>query len=172
MDSVSHGSISAVIGFIFIQFYEVPLWLLLVVLFVFGVLVDYDHVIFYKKIHPEVKLWNIPQLIKIYFQTVDENDEHVYHTWLHEPLGVIVVSLLGFLIFHFTKYPELSILAISCYVSHFLLDLFSGRMKPLAPFNNTKIIDWSILPRNSFTAAGISLVTFLIVIIIQLIVGF
>jgi hypothetical protein len=42
MDSVTHGSVSVLIGFVFIQFYsDVPLWLLLLVMFVFGVLVDY-----------------------------------------------------------------------------------------------------------------------------------
>ncbi|MHA1399688.1 MAG: hypothetical protein ACTSQE_05035 [Candidatus Heimdallarchaeaceae archaeon] len=172
MDSVSHGSISVLIGFIFIQFYSVPLPLLLAVMFVFGILVDYDHFIFYKRLNPEVQLWNIPELIKIYFKTVDNNDENVYHTWLHEPLGVFVVSGVSFLIFGFTIYPELIILAISCYIGHFLLDLFSGKMKPMAPFKNDKIIDLQILPRNSFTAATISLVAFLTVLIIQLYIGF
>ena len=166
MDSVTHGSISVLIGFIFIQFYDVPLWLLLIVMFVFGVLVDYDHVFYYKKKHPEIKLWNIPQLIKLYFNTVDERDEFIYHTWLHEPFGVLVVSGFSFLIFGWTNYPELTILASSCYVAHYLVDLISGKMKPLAPFSKKVKIDLKILPANAFTITGIALGTFLIALII------
>ncbi|MHA1865139.1 MAG: metal-dependent hydrolase [Candidatus Heimdallarchaeaceae archaeon] len=172
MDSVSHGSVSTLIGFIFIQFYEVPFFPLLVILFVWGVLVDYDHAIYYKRKNPEVKIWNIPQLIKIYFSTVDNNDEFIYHTWLHEPLGVLFVSAITIPIFYFSKYPEFIILAISCYFFHFLLDLFSGKMKPLAPFNEKFTINWQILPRNSFTAASISLLVFLVTLAIQIFIGF
>jgi len=173
MDSVSHGSISVLIGFIFIQFYpNVPLVLLLVVMFIFGILVDYDHVFYYKRKYPEIKLWNVPNLIKIYFKTLDDRDEFIYHTWIHEPFGVLVVSGLSYLIFGFTRYPELTILAISCYIGHFLLDLLSGTMKPFAPFNTEIKIEIKILPPNSFTAATISLLAFLIVLIIQLYVGF
>lgn len=166
MDSVTHGSISVLIGFIFIQFYDVPLWLLLIVMFVFGVLVDYDHVFYYKRKHPEIKLWNIPQLIKLYFKTVDERDEFIYHTWLHEPFGVLVVCGFSYLIFGFTIYPELTILASSCFVAHYLVDLISGKMKPLAPFSNKVTIDLKILPANAFTITGIALGTFLVALII------
>jgi hypothetical protein len=184
MDSVTHGSISVLIGFIFIQFYDVPLWLLLVVMFVFGVLVDYDHVFYYKRKHPEIKLWNLPQLIKLYFKTVDERDEFIYHTWLHEPFGVLVVcgvsSLFFWLInipdlvvcgvsslfFWLINIPELAILASSCYVAHYLVDLISGKMKPLAPFSNKVTIDLKILPANAFTITGIALGTFLIALVI------
>ena len=73
MDSVTHGSVSVLIGLIFIQFYkDTPLWLLILVMFVFGVLIDYDHVFFYKRKFPDVKIWNLPQLIKVYFKTLDE----------------------------------------------------------------------------------------------------
>ncbi len=166
MDSVTHGSISVLIGFIFIQFYDVPLWLLLIVMFVFGVLVDYDHVFYYKRKHPEIKLWNISQLIKLYFKTVDERDEFIYHTWLHEPFGVLVVCGLSSLIFLAAKIPELAILASSCYVAHYLVDLISGKMKPLAPFSNKVTVDLKILPANAFTITGIALGTFLIALII------
>ncbi len=166
MDSVTHGSISVLIGFIFIQFYDVPLWLLLIVMFVFGVLVDYDHVFYYKRKHPEIKLWNIPQLIKLYFKTVDERDEFIYHTWLHEPFGVLVVCGFSSLIFWVANVPELAILASSCYVAHYLVDLISGKMKPLAPFSNKITIDLKILPANAFTITGIALGTFLIALII------
>ncbi|MCK4972784.1 MAG: hypothetical protein KAS52_05650 [Candidatus Heimdallarchaeota archaeon] len=168
MDSVTHGSISVLIGFIFIQFYEeVPLWLLLIVMFVFGVLVDYDHVFYYKRMHPEIKLWNIPQLIKVYFKTVDERDEFIYHTWLHEPFGVLVVCGFSYLIFGLTNfYPELTILASSCFVAHYLVDLISGKMKPLAPFSSKVTIDLKILPANAFTITGIALGAFLVALII------
>jgi len=173
MDSVTHGSISVFIGIIFIQFYHgIPLVLLLVTMFVFGVLVDYDHVIYYKRRFKGVQVWNIPQLIKIYFKTVDNDDEFVYHSWLHEPLGVIVVSALAYLLFTVTNfYPPLTILAISCYIAHFIVDLLSGKMKPLAPFNEKFIIDWSIFPRHSLTGTGISLITFIVGIGIQLAFG-
>ncbi|MCG3222924.1 MAG: metal-dependent hydrolase [Candidatus Heimdallarchaeota archaeon] len=166
MDSVTHGSISVLIGFIFIQFYDVPLWLLLVVMFVFGVLVDYDHVFYYKRKHPEIKLWNLPQLIKLYFKTVDERDEFIYHTWLHEPFGVLVVCGVSSLFFWLINIPELAILASSCYVAHYLVDLISGKMKPLAPFSNKVTIDLKILPANAFTITGIALGTFLIALVI------
>ncbi len=166
MDSVTHGSISVLIGFIFIQFYDVPLWLLLIVMFVFGVLVDYDHVFYYKRKHPEIKLWNLPQLIKLYFKTVDERDEFIYHTWLHEPFGVLVVCGVSSLFFWLINIPELAILATSCYVAHYLVDLISGKMKPLAPFSNKVTIDLKILPANAFTITGIALGTFLIALVI------
>jgi hypothetical protein len=166
MDSVTHGSISVLIGFIFIQFYDVPLWLLLIVMFVFGVLVDYDHVFYYKRKHPEIKLWNLPQLIKLYFKTVDERDEFIYHTWLHEPFGVLVVCGVSSLFFWLINIPELAILASSCYVAHYLVDLISGKMKPLAPFSNKVTIDLKILPANAFTITGIALGTFLIALVI------
>ena len=166
MDSVTHGSISVLIGFIFIQFYDVPLWLLLVVMFVFGVLVDYDHVFYYKRKHPEIKLWNLPQLIKLYFRTVDERDDFIYHTWLHEPFGVLVVCGVSSLFFWLINIPELAILASSCYVAHYLVDLISGKMKPLAPFSNKVTIDLKILPANAFTITGIALGTFLIALVI------
>ncbi len=166
MDSVTHGSISVLIGFIFIQFYDVPLWLLLIVMFVFGVLVDYDHVFYYKRKHPEIKLWNLPQLIKLYFRTVDERDEFIYHTWLHEPFGVLVVCGISSLFFWLINIPELAILASSCYVAHYLVDLISGKMKPLAPFSNKVTIDLKILPANAFTITGIALGTFLIALVI------
>lgn len=166
MDSVTHGSISVLIGFIFIQFYDVPLWLLLIVMFVFGVLVDYDHVFYYKRKHPEIKLWNLPQLIKLYFRTVDERDEFIYHTWLHEPFGVLVVCGVSSLFFWLINIPELAILASSCYVAHYLVDLISGKMKPLAPFSNKVTIDLKILPANAFTITGIALGTFLIALVI------
>lgn len=166
MDSVTHGSISVLIGFIFIQFYDVPLWLLLIVMFVFGVLVDYDHVFYYKRKHPEIKLWNLLQLIKLYFKTVDERDEFIYHTWLHEPFGVLVVCGVSSLFFWLIKIPELAILASSCYVAHYLVDLISGKMKPLAPFSNKITIDLKILPANAFTITGIALGTFLIALVI------
>lgn len=170
MDAVTHGSVSVLIGIIFIQFYQdIPFILLIATMFVFGVLVDYDHVIYYKKKYPETQLWNIPQLIKIYFRTVDTGDDFIYHTWLHEPLGVLFVSLLSYLIFVVGNfYPPLAILAISCYVAHFIVDLFSGKMKPLAPFNEKITIELKVLPRNAFTAAGISLVTFLVGIGVQI----
>jgi len=173
MDSVTHGSISVLIGIIFIQFYSgIPLFLLIATMFVFGVLVDYDHEIYYRKRFKNVQLWNIPQLIKIYFETVDENDDFIYHSWLHEPFGVIVVSIGSYLLFSVTNfYPPLTILAISCYSAHFLVDLFSGKMKPLAPFNENFVINWSILPRNSLTGTGISFITFVISLGIQLSVG-
>ncbi|MHA1201887.1 MAG: metal-dependent hydrolase [Candidatus Heimdallarchaeaceae archaeon] len=166
MDSVTHGSISVLIGFIFIQFYDVPLWLLLIIMFVFGVLVDYDHVFYYKRKHPEIKLWNLPQLIKLYFKTVDERDEFIYHTWLHEPFGVLVVCGVSSLFFWLINIPELAILASSCYVAHYLVDLISGKMKPLAPFSNKVTIDLKILPANAFTITGIALGTFLIALVI------
>lgn len=166
MDSVTHGSISVLIGFIFIQFYDVPLWLLLIVMLVFGVLVDYDHVFYYKRKHPEIKLWNLPQLIKLYFKTVDERDEFIYHTWLHEPFGVLVVCGISSLFFWLISIPELAILASSCYVAHYLVDLISGKMKPLAPFSNKVTIDLKILPANAFTITGIALGTFLIALVI------
>ncbi len=166
MDSVTHGSISVLIGFIFIQFYDVPLWLLLIVMFVFGVLVDYDHVFYYKRKHPEIKLWNLPQLIKLYFKTVDERDEFIYHTWLHEPFGVLVVCGVSSLFFWLINIPELAILATSCYVAHYLVDLISGKMKPLAPFSNKVTIDLKILPANAFTITGIALVSFLVALFI------
>ncbi|MCK4844518.1 MAG: hypothetical protein KAS95_02480, partial [Candidatus Heimdallarchaeota archaeon] len=80
-------------------------------------------------------------------------------------------SGLSYLIFGFTPYPELVILAISCYVGHFLVDLVSGKMKPLSPFNNKITIDLKILPANSFTAATLSLFAFIIGLIIQLFVS-
>ena len=170
MDSVSHGSIAVLIGLIFIQFYEgIQIWLLLIVMFVFGVLVDYDHVFFYKKKFPDIKTWNIPQLIKVYFKTLDERDEFIYHSWLQEPFGVLVVGGISFLIFGFTNsYFPLAILATSCYAGHYLVDLLSGKMKPFAPFNNKVIIDLKLLPANSFTAAGISLVAFLVGIMLYI----
>ncbi|MCE7741050.1 MAG: hypothetical protein GOP50_01205, partial [Candidatus Heimdallarchaeota archaeon] len=157
MDSVTHGSVSVLIGLIFVQFYEVPIWLLLIVLFVFGILVDYDHVFYYKKKNPEIKLWNLPQLIKVYFKSVDERDEFIYHTWIHEPFGVVLVSGLSFLIFGFTPYWYLGILASSIYAGHYLLDLLSGKMKPLAPFTDKVVIDLGILPANSFIIMTITL---------------
>ena len=168
MDSVTHGSVSVLIGLIFVQFYTVPIWLVLIVLFIFGILIDYDHVFYYKRKNPEIKLWNIPQLIKIYFKTMDDRDEFIYHTWLHEPFGVLLVSGISWLIFGFTTYWYLAILATSAYVGHYLLDLLSGKMKPLAPFNNKVIIDLKILPANSFIIMSITLVAFLIGLIVYL----
>jgi len=170
MDSVSHGSVSVLVGLIFSLFYEgIPIWLLLIVMFVFGILVDYDHVFYYKRKFPEIKLWNVPQLIKIYFQTLDERDEFIYHTWLQEPFGVVVVSGLSFLIFGFTNnYFPLAILATCCYTAHYLVDLLSGKMKPLAPFKGDVTIDLKILPANSFTAASISLLAFFIGLILYI----
>ena len=169
MDSVTHGSVSVLIGIIFVQFYYTPIWLLLIVLFIFGILADYDHVFYYKRKNPEIKLWNIPQLIKIYFKTIDERDEFIYHTWIHEPFGVLVVSGLSFLIFGFTPYWYLGILATSVYVGHYILDLFSGKMRPLAPFNNKVVIDLKILPANSFIIMSITLIAFLVGLIIFLV---
>ena len=102
-----------------------------------------------------------------YFKTVDERDEFIYHTCLHEPFGVLLVCGLSYLIFGVTNfYPELAILASSCYVAHYLVDLISGKMKPLAPFSNKITIDLKILPANAFTITGIALGTFLIALII------
>ena len=174
MDSVTHGSISVLIGLIYVLFSneDVPLWLLLIVLFAFGVLVDYDHVFFYKRKNPDVKIWNIPKWIKVYFNTIDERDEFIYHTWLHEPLGVLVVSGLSFAIFYAPGiYPSLAYLATGVYVAHYLVDLFSGKMKPLAPFNNKFVVDLKILPANSFTAAGTTLVMFLVGLIVYVFVA-
>ena len=170
MDSVTHGSVSVLIGLIFIQFYkDTPLWLLILVMFVFGVLIDYDHVFFYKRKFPDIKTWNIPQLIKVYFKTLDDRDEFIYHTWMQEPAGIVVVSGISYLLFGVTKfYPPVAILAVSCYVGHYLIDLLSGKMKPLAPFNNKITIDLKFLPPNAFTAATISLATFLIGLLIFL----
>ena len=170
MDSVTHGSVSVLIGLIFIQFYkDTPLWLLILVMFVFGVLVDYDHVFYYKRKFPEIKIWNIPQLIKVYFDTLDDRDEFIYHTWMQEPAGIVVIGGISYLLFGVTKfYPHVAILAVSCYVGHYLIDLLSGKMKPLAPFNNKITIDLKFLPPNAFTAATISLTTFLIGLIIFL----
>ncbi len=166
MDSVTHGSVSVLIGLIFVQFYEVPIWLLLIVLFVFGILADYDHVFYYKRRNPEIKLWNLPQLIKIYFKSIDDRDEFIYHTWIHEPFGVLVISGLSWLIFGFTQYWYLGILASSVYLGHYLLDLLSGKMKPLAPFTDKVVIDLRILPANSFIIMSITLIAFLIGLII------
>jgi len=171
MDSVTHGSVSVLIGLIFSLFYDgIPIWLLILVMFVFGVLVDYDHYFYYKKKFPESKIWDLPKLIKIYFQTLDERDEFIYHTWLQEPFGVILVGSLSYLLFGFTIYAPVAILASSCYVAHYLVDLLSGKMKPLAPFNNKITIDLKILPANSFTAASISLIAFLIGLIVYILV--
>ena len=172
MDSVTHGSISVLIGLIFVQFYEgIPIWLLLIIMFVFGVLVDYDHVFFYRKKFKGVKVWNLPQLIKTYFKTLDDRDEYIYHTWIQEPFGVMVVSGISFLIFYLEgTYPELAILASCCYVGHFIMDLLSGKMKPLSPFSNKYTLDLKIFPANSFTAASFTLVAFLVGLIIFLLV--
>ncbi len=174
MDSVTHGSISVLIGLIFNQFYFVPLPLLILVIFVFGVLIDYDHVYHYKKRFPEAQIWNIPQLIKLYFRTLeDDKDRHCYHTFMHEPFGILLVSVFSYLIFVLTGfYPELMILAISCFLAHFVIDLLSGKMKPLAPFNNKFTIELKVLPVNSFSAATISLISFLGALIFQIYVGF
>ncbi|MHA1197969.1 MAG: metal-dependent hydrolase [Candidatus Heimdallarchaeaceae archaeon] len=169
MDSVTHGSVSVLIGLIFVQFYDVPIWLLLIVLFVFGILADYDHVFYYKKKNPEIKLWNLPQLIKVYFKSVDERDKFIYHTWIHEPFGVLVVSGLSWLIFGFTQYWYLGILASIVYAGHYLLDLLSGKMKPLSPFTDKVVIDLQILPANSFIIMSITLIAFLVGLIIYLV---
>jgi len=172
MDSVTHGSVSVLIGLIFIQFYkDVPLILLILVIFVFGILIDYDHVFYYRKNYEKIKFWDIPGFIRLYFKTIDQRDRNINHSWLHEPFGVVMVSGLSYLIFGFTPYPELVILAISCYVGHFLVDLISGKMKPFSPFNNKITIDLHILPANSFTAATLSLVAFLIGLTIQLLIS-
>lgn len=169
MDSVTHGSVAVLIGLIFVQFYTAPFWLLLLVLFVFGILPDYDHVFYYKRNNPDIKLWNIPQLIKFYFKTIDDRDEFIYHTWIHEPFGVLVVSGISFLIFGFTQYWYLGILASCVYFSHYFLDLLSGKMKPLAPFTNKVVVDLKILPANSFIIMSITLIAFLTGLIIYLI---
>ncbi len=166
MDSVTHGSVSVLIGLIFVQFYYVPIWLLLIVLVVFGILVDYDHVFYYKRKNPEIKLWNIIQLIEMYFKSIDERDEFIYHTWIHEPFGVMVVGGLSFLIFGFTPYWYLAILSTSVFAGHYLLDLVSGKMKPLAPFSNKVVIDLKILPANSFIIMSITLAAFITGLII------
>lgn len=172
MDSVTHGSVSVLIGLIFSLFYEgIPIWLLILVMFVFGVLVDYDHYFYYKKKFPESRIWNLPKLIKIYFKTLDERDEFIYHTWLQEPFGVIVVGGLSYLLFGVTNfYPPVAILASSCFTAHYLVDLLSGKMKPLAPFNSKITIDLKILPANSFTAASISLIAFLIGLLVYILI--
>ncbi|MHA1397939.1 MAG: metal-dependent hydrolase [Candidatus Heimdallarchaeaceae archaeon] len=174
MDSVTHGSVSVLIGLIFTIFNEeqVPLWLLLIVLFVFGILVDYDHYFYYKKQFPHAKVWNLPQLIKLYFKTIDDRDQFIYHTWLQEPFGVLVVSGLSFLIFKLPNfYPSLTYLAIGVYSAHYLVDLFSGKMKPFAPFNSKITIDLKILPANSFTAAGLTLLMFLVGLFLFFFIG-
>lgn len=170
MDAVTHGSVSVLIGLIFVVFYhDIPIWLLLIVMFVFGILVDYDHVFYYRKNFKEIKIWNIPKLIKVYFQTLDERDDFIYHTWLHEPFGVLVVGGLSYLIFGIRgPYPELAILASCVYLGHFLLDLLSGKMKPLAPFYPKFTIDLRILPASSFTAATITLTAFLIGLLVYI----
>ena len=171
MDSVTHGSVSVLIGLIFVLFYpnyDAPMWLLLLVLFVFGVLADYDHVFYYKRKNPEIRLWNIPQLIKVYFRTIDERDEFISHTWIHEPFGVLVVSGISWLIFGFTQYWYLAILASAVYFGHYLLDLLSGKMKPLAPFSDKIEIDLKILPANSFIITTITLLAFLTGLILYL----
>ena len=171
MDSVTHGSVSVLIGLIFVQFYsDIPIILLLVVMFVWGVLVDYDHVFYYRKQFKDVKIWNIPKWIKVYFKTLDERDDFIYHTWLQEPFGVLVLSGLSILIFIFTPFPELAILASSCAAGHYFLDLLSGKMKPLAPFNTKYTVDLKILPANSFTGASVTLVAFLVGLFVYILV--
>ena len=171
MDAVTHGSVSVLIGLIFVQFYPgIPIWWLLLVMFVWGILVDYDHVFYYRKKFKDVPIWNIPKWIKVYFKTLDERDEFIYHTWLQEPFGVLVVSGLSVLIFIFSPYPELAILASSCYAGHYLMDLLSGKMKPLAPFYPKFIIDLKILPASSFTAASVTLIAFFVGLVVYLFV--
>ncbi len=88
---------------------------------------------------------------------------------MQEPAGIVVVAGISYLLFGLTKFhPPVAILAVSCYVGHYLVDLLSGKMKPLAPFNNRITIDLKILPPNAFTAATISLATFLVGLIIFL----
>ena len=139
-------------------------------MFVWGILVDYDRVFYYRKQHKDVPIWNIPKWIKVYFKTLDERDEFIYHTWLQEPFGVLVVSGLSVLIFFFSPYPELAILASCCYAGHYLMDLISGKMKPLAPFYTKYTIDLKILPANSFTAASLTLIAFLTGLVIYIFV--
>ncbi|MHA2357468.1 MAG: hypothetical protein ACXABK_01695 [Candidatus Heimdallarchaeaceae archaeon] len=111
-------------------------------------------------------------LIKVYFKTLEDRHDFIYHTWLQEPTGVAFAGLVSYLLFGLTGfYPHVAILAVSCYVGHYMIDLLSGKMKPLAPFNNKIIIDLKILPPNAFTAAAISLATFLVGLIIFLYFG-
>ncbi len=169
MDAISHASVSVLIAFIFIQFYTVPFFLVLLVTFFWGVFLDYDHFFHYQRKYPGTQPWNIPKMIKIYFQTLKERDEHIYHTWLHEPFGLVVISAFTVALFVGTNfYPELTILALSCLFTHFIIDLLSGKMKPLAPFSEKYTLELKILPPNHFTAASISLITFLSAVFITI----
>ncbi|KKQ93650.1 MAG: hypothetical protein UT66_C0027G0011 [candidate division CPR2 bacterium GW2011_GWC1_39_9] len=100
----------------------------LITAYIFGVLIDLDHLTKIKRLR-EKDFW----LAKGKFCD---------HTWLHEPLGLIVVILISIIIQ--SKIPVI-FYSIHFFMDHFLL---KAKSMPFLPFRQ-KVYSWGFIPSGS-----------------------